>query len=125
MTNVAGYSTYSVAQHTFALLFYVLEKLSYYDGYVKSGAYCDSRMFTNLDRKFYEIRGKVWGIIGLGNIGREVARIAEAFGCRVIYYSYDRKEQRSVLRAGGAGHLASDIGYTVHPCAASMRRRKT
>lgn len=94
VTNVAGYSTHSVAQHTFALLFYVLEKLRYYDEYVKSGAYCDSPMFTHLDEKFYEIRGKVWGIIGLGNIGREVAKIAEAFGCRVIYYSTTGKNNQ-------------------------------
>ena len=95
VTNVAGYSTYSVAQHTFALLFYVLEKLNYYDSYVKSGAYCDSPLFTHLDERFFEIRGKVWGIIGLGNIGREVAKIAEAFGCRVIYYSTTGKNSSS------------------------------
>lgn len=65
VANVAGYSTHSVAQHTFALLFYVLEKLSYYDSYVKSGAYCGSPMFTHIDRKFYELRGKVWGTSAL------------------------------------------------------------
>lgn len=87
VANVAGYSTDSVAQHTFALMFYVMEKLSYYDEYVKSGAYCKSPVFTNFDRVFMELKGKTWGIIGLGAIGREVAGIAKAFGCRVIYFS--------------------------------------
>lgn len=87
VTNVAGYSTNSVVQHTFAMLFYLLQSLRYYDEYVKSGEYSKSPIFTNLDRPFYEINGKVWGIIGLGTIGRAVGNIAKAFGCKVIYYS--------------------------------------
>ena len=87
VTNVSGYSTHSVAQHTFALLFYLLEKLSYYDTYVKSGTYTQSGMFSHFGKSFPELFGKTWGIIGLGAIGREVAKIATAFGCRVIYYS--------------------------------------
>lgn len=87
VTNVSGYSTKIVAQHTFALLFAVMEQLQYYDNYIKSGAYSENPLFTNLDRSFPEISGKTWGIIGLGEIGREVAKIATAFGCKVIYYS--------------------------------------
>lgn len=87
VTNVSGYSTDSVVQHTFALMFYVMEKLAYYDEYVKSGAYVKSPVFTHFDRVFMELKGKTWGIIGLGEIGRGVARVAEAFGCHVIYYS--------------------------------------
>lgn len=87
VANVAGYSTNSVVQHTFALLFYVMEKLSYYDNYVKSGAYSDCPVFTHFDKVFMELNEKTWGIIGLGEIGQNVARIAKAFGCRVIYYS--------------------------------------
>ena len=87
VTNVKGYSTRSVVQHTFALLFYVYEKLSYYDHFVKSGEYAASDIFSRFDMKFNELFGKTWGIIGLGEIGRGVARVAEAFGCRVIYYS--------------------------------------
>ena len=87
VANVAGYSTQSVIQHTFALCFYLLEKLSYYDNYVKSGAYINSPCFTHFDAKFHELAGKTWGIIGLGAIGRGVAKIAESFGCKVIYYS--------------------------------------
>ena len=85
--NVAGYSTSAVAQHTFALLFYVLHRLAYYDHYVKSGAYCENPGFSHFDEKFSELDGKTWGIVGLGAIGRRVAAIAEAFGCHVIYYS--------------------------------------
>lgn len=85
--NVAGYSTESVTQHTFAMLFYLMEKLRYYDDYVKEGRYTNDRVFTHFEEVFHEICGLTWGIIGLGNIGRRVASIAEAFGARVIYSS--------------------------------------
>ena len=52
--NVAGYSTNAVAQHTFALLFYVLHRLAYYDNYVKSGAYCPNPGFSHFDDNFSE-----------------------------------------------------------------------
>ena len=81
--NVAGYSTETVAQHTFALLFFLLEKLPYYDEYVKSEKYIGDTIFTHFANVFHEISGKTWGIIGLGNIGRRVADIARMFGCRV------------------------------------------
>ncbi len=92
--NVAGYSTESVAQHTFALLFYLLEHLPYYDEYVKSEKYVEDRMFTHFDRKFSEISGMVWGIIGMGAIGRRVAEIAELFGCNILYYSTTGKNNQ-------------------------------
>lgn len=85
--NVAGYSTEAVAQHTFAMLFYLLEKLRYYDEYVKDGEYEKSPLFTHFANGFAEIKGKIWGIIGLGTIGRRVAEIAKVFGAKVIYYS--------------------------------------
>ena len=87
VSNVVNYSTAAVAQHTFALLFYLLEHLNYYDSYVKSGDYAGQDRFSNFDRAFSEIAGKTWGIIGLGTIGKTVAKIAEAFGCHVIFYS--------------------------------------
>lgn len=89
--NVAGYSTETVAQHTFALLFYLLEKLRYYDDYVKSGRYVEDTTFTHFSNVFHELSGKTWGIIGLGSIGRRVADLAKLFGCRVIYYSTSGK----------------------------------
>lgn len=85
--NVKAYSTPAVAQHTFALALYLLEKISYYDDYVKSGKYSAQTGFCNFDEKYTELEGKTWGIVGLGNIGKKVAGIAEAFGCKVIYYS--------------------------------------
>lgn len=85
--NVAGYSTETVAQHTFALLLYLLEKTRYYDDYVKEERYVNDTIFTHFAEHFTEICGKTWGIIGLGNIGRRVADIARAFGAKIIYYS--------------------------------------
>lgn len=85
--NVAGYSTNGVAQHTFALLFYVMEKLRYYDDYVKSGEYARGACFSHFSQSFFELEGKTWGILGLGAIGRRVAEIAAAFGCHIICYS--------------------------------------
>lgn len=89
--NVAGYSTETVAQHTFALLFYLMEKLRYYDDYVKSEEYVGDMTFTHFSNVFHELSGKTWGIIGLGSIGRRVADIARLFGCRVVYYSTSGK----------------------------------
>lgn len=85
--NVAGYSTESVAQHTFAILFYLMENLRYYDDYVRDGRYVNDRIFTHFARTFHELQGMTWGILGLGAIGRRVADIAGMFGARVIYYS--------------------------------------
>lgn len=85
--NVAGYSTESVAQHTFAMLFYLLEHLRYYDDYVSEKHYLNDTLFTHFDKKFRQINGMTWGIIGLGAIGRRVADIAALFGANVIYYS--------------------------------------
>lgn len=92
--NVAGYSTETVAQHTFALLFYLLEHLNYYDDYVKSEKYVNDITFTHFDKVFHELNGKRWGIIGLGAIGRRVADIAKLFGCQVSYYSTSGKNDQ-------------------------------
>ena len=87
VANIVGYSTDAVAQHTFALCLYVLEKLRHYDDYVKSGTYAAQERFSNFDLPFTELAGKTWGIVGMGNIGKKVAEIAKAFGCKVIFYS--------------------------------------
>ncbi|WP_295419439.1 D-2-hydroxyacid dehydrogenase [Sulfurovum sp.] len=89
--NVAGYSTRSVVQHTFAMALYLLEKMAYYDQTVKSGTWTNSGLFTDVSQPFYEISGKKWGIIGLGSIGQEVANVATAFGAEVSYYSTSGK----------------------------------
>ena len=87
VANVVNYSTDAVAQHTFAMCLYILEKLRHYDDYVKSGEYASQDRFSNFDLPYTELAGKTWGIIGMGNIGKKVAEIAKAFGCRVIFYS--------------------------------------
>lgn len=92
--NVGGYSTETVAQHTFALLFYLLEKLPYYDSYVKTEKYVNDTTFTHFARAFHELSGMTWGIVGLGAIGRRVADIAKMFGCHVIYYSTSGKNDQ-------------------------------
>ncbi len=89
--NVTNYCTSMVAQHTFTLALALSQKLPHYDHYVKSGAYSAQDRFSNFDRSFYELEGKTWGIAGMGNIGRKVAQIASAFGCRVIFHSVTGK----------------------------------
>ncbi len=93
--NVAGYSTDSVVQHTFSMLFYLMGHSRYYDEYVKSGEWQKSAVFTHVAKPFFELKGKRWGIIGLGEIGRGVAEIAKAFGAEVVYYSTSGKNNNS------------------------------
>ena len=85
--NVAGYSTDSVAQSTFMHILSLAGGGPYFDSSVKSGSYSRSGMFTDPNWNWWELAGKTIGIIGLGNIGRKVAKIAEAFGMKVCYYS--------------------------------------
>ena len=85
--NVPGYCTQSVCQHTFALLFDLIENMRYYDDFVKNGKYSDSGIANHLGRPFFEISGKKWAIIGMGAIGRAVADCAAAFGAEVRYSS--------------------------------------
>lgn len=87
VANIRGYSTNSVAQHTFALLLYLYEKISYFDHYVKKEEYVNDTFNTSFSVKFHELYGKTWGIVGMGKIGLQVAKIASAFGCKVIYNS--------------------------------------
>ena len=85
--NVSGYSTYSVAEATLTAALSLLKNSPYYDHYFKSGAYAASSDIFHFGRPISMLRGKRWGIIGLGAIGRQVATLAEAFGCNVAYYS--------------------------------------
>ena len=73
VANVAGYSTESVAQHTFSMLLYLAEHSRYYDDYIRQERYKKDNRFADVSRPWYEISGKTWGIIGLGAIGRRVA----------------------------------------------------
>ena len=105
--NAVDYSTPSVAQCTFAMLFQLMMNIPYFDRYVKDGSYADSGLFTHFGTGFHELAGKRFGIIGLGTIGRRVAQIADAFGAEVVYYSasgrntqqpYTRLELEEFLR---------------------------
>lgn len=85
--NVAGYSTDSVVQATFMHILSLLGSAPYFDSVVKSGRYSKSGLFTDVSRPFIEMSGKTIGIIGMGAIGSKVAKVAEAFGMKVVYYS--------------------------------------
>lgn len=85
--NAVGYSTHTVAEASLGSVLALLRQVNYYDRYVKSGAYSASGEWVNFDRPTHRLWGKNWGVIGMGNIGREVARLAEAFGCKVAYAS--------------------------------------
>ena len=95
--NVAGYSTSSVAQLTFSFALQFIQKINFYDNYVKSGGWENSDIFTNIDKPFYELDGKKWGIIGLGSIGQKVAQIATSFGCNISYYSTSGKNNNNTF----------------------------
>jgi len=105
--NAAGYSTASVTQTTFTLALYLLAQSKFYDEFVSSGEWSRSGLFTNVERPYSEIKGKKWGIIGFGTIGKSVAKVADAFGANVSYYStsganndstYTRKELDEMLK---------------------------
>ncbi len=96
--NVKSYSTESVVQHTFAMYFYISEKLRFYDDYVKNGEYIKCPRFTYFGETFHELSGKTWGIVGLGEIGARVADIAKAFGCKVIYYSTSGRNNNAAYK---------------------------
>lgn len=85
--NAVGYSTTSVAETTLASALALARNIVYFDEYFHDGRYSKADRAFCYDRFTFEIRGKRWGIVGLGNIGREVARLASAFGCEVRYYS--------------------------------------
>ncbi len=84
VANVTGYSTNAVAQVTLSMALSLVTRLPSYAAYVRSGAYSESGVANRLVPPYHEIAGQTWGIVGLGNIGRAVAKVAEALGCRVI-----------------------------------------
>lgn len=87
VANVPGYSTESVAQHTFGMILALASSICQYDSSVKSGEWCRSAAFSYLTYPITEIYGKTLGIFGFGTIGKAVARIGEAFGMNVIVHT--------------------------------------
>jgi glycerate dehydrogenase len=77
------------------MLFYLLEHLKYYDHIVQNNLWSMSGIFTDLSHPFFEISGKQWGIIGLGTIGLEVAKVASSFGANISYFSTSGLNQNS------------------------------
>jgi glycerate dehydrogenase len=82
--NCQGYGTASVVQHVFALLLNLMIHLPEYRQAVREGRWRQARQFCLLDYPIRELAGKTLGIVGYGELGREVARIAEAFGMQVL-----------------------------------------
>ena len=82
--NVPGYSTDSVALFTLSNVLALYTHLREYNDFVISGEYSRGGVPNKLTPVYHEISGKTWGIVGLGNIGKAVARVAEALGARVI-----------------------------------------
>lgn len=94
--NVAGYSTSSVAEATINFALSLFKNTKYFDDYFKNGAYAATEDIFHFGRPIRQLKGSKWGVIGLGAIGREVARLATAFGCEVAYTSTSgavRKEE--------------------------------
>lgn len=82
--NVVGYSTQSVAQVTLAMALSLVTHLPEYTETVRNGEYTKSGVANRLTPVYHEIAGKTWGIVGFGNIGRQVGVVAQAMGCRVL-----------------------------------------
>ena len=85
--NAVGYSTTSVAETTLTSALALARNVVYFNEYFHDGRYAKADRAFCYDRHTFQISGKKWGIVGMGNIGREVARLASAFGCEVRYYS--------------------------------------
>ena len=84
--NAVDYSTESVTQVTWMHILNLVGQARWFDDYVKDGSYSASGCFTNANVPFFELKGKTFGTVGLGNIGSRVAGVAEAFGMKVLYY---------------------------------------
>lgn len=105
--NAVDYSTHSVAESTLGFVLALYKQTVYYDHFVKSGRYAAADRQFDFGRTIHELHGKRWGIIGLGNIGRRVAQLAEAFGCTVGYYSTSGTNQNAVYERQSLEELLS------------------
>ncbi len=105
--NVAGYSSSSVVQVAFSMIFHFITKLDYYKKYVDDGNWQKSQIFTHIDKPFFELDGKKVGIIGLGDIGRNFAKKASAFDCEVVYFSTSGKNSNSEYKQVSLDELLS------------------
>lgn len=123
VTNVVNYCTSTVAQHTLLLALMLTEKIAFYDEYVKSGTYSAQDRFSNFDRVFCDLEDKTWGIVGMGTIGRRVAALAQAFGCKVIFYSASGKSSCTDYRRVEFDTLLQESDILSLHCPLSDRTR--
>jgi glycerate dehydrogenase len=93
VANVVGYSTHSVSQVALSLALSLYTHIPEYSTYVKDGSYTKSGVANRLTPVYHELCGKTWGVVGLGNIGRQVARCARIMGCRVLAYKRTPDEE--------------------------------
>jgi glycerate dehydrogenase len=93
VTNVPDYSSVSVAQHTLALLLALTSHVQYHSDTVKKGKWCLSKDFCYWDYAIEELADKTMGLIGFGNIGQRVAKIAQALGMKIIVYRSNSKPE--------------------------------
>ncbi|MBQ3793918.1 MAG: D-2-hydroxyacid dehydrogenase [Lachnospiraceae bacterium] len=121
--NIQNYCTAAVAQHTIALTMYLLEHLPHYDRYVKDGTYASQDRFSNFDLRFTELEGKTWGIVGMGHIGRKVAQIVEAMGCKVVFYSASGNSSVTEYTRVDFDTLLKDCDFISIHCPLSDRTR--
>ena len=94
--NAGSYSTNAVAQHTFALILEHFNNTANYNQYVQDGLWKRSKTFSPFVYPLSELAGKTIGIVGFGNIGRAVAKIANAFEMNVTAYNRSKKTADSV-----------------------------
>ena len=92
VTNIPAYSTNSVVQSVFAHLLNITNQVAHYTSEIKVGTWCSSPDLTFLYNPLTELAGKTLGILGLGHIGSAVARVAHAFGMKVIALTSKKKE---------------------------------
>jgi glycerate dehydrogenase len=120
LCNVPGYSTDSVAQLTLAMALQLATRLDEYTAYVNSGDYTASGVANKLSPVFHEIAGKTWGVVGGGGIGRRVARLAQAFGCRVLMC---RRQEEREFEAADLDRLCREADILSLHCPLSEQTR--
>ena len=98
VSNVPGYSTDSVAQHTFALILNHYNRVSEYEDFVSKDGWKKSKTFSPFIYEMHELCGRTIGIIGFGEIGQKVADIARAFSMKILVYSRNDDKVKNILQ---------------------------
>lgn len=112
--NAGTYSSKGVAQHTFALILNHFSKIREYANFVEAGGWKKSKVFCPFEYQMNEVAGKTIGIVGIGNIGVEVAKIAKAFDMKVIAFARNKKDIEGVEFVDFDTLLSESDVVTVH-----------